>query len=90
MLGRFLLGKQASSLVDLAQLGDGGIGALMDPSNPYHHAQFNFNRHPTFDGFQETFEGELFDPIPKREDMSEYPHSFGKIDQQAAIFGIYR
>jgi len=63
----------------------------MDPSNPYHHgAQFNFNRHPTFDGFQETFEGELFDPTPKREDMSEYPHFFDKIDKQTPIFGIYR
>jgi hypothetical protein len=72
MQRRFLLGKQATSMIDIASYGNGGIAALMDSSSLFHPAQFNFN-HSGFDFLQDTFDGkQFFDQGIKREEMNEY------------------
>jgi hypothetical protein len=65
------LGKQATSMIDIASYGNGGIAALMDSSSLF-PAQFNFN-HSGFDFLQDTFDGkQFFDQGIKREEMNEY------------------
>jgi hypothetical protein len=88
---RFILGRQATSMIDIVPFGNGGIAALMDSSSLFNPAaQFNFN-HPGFDFLQDTFDGkQFFDPSIKREEMNEYLPAFvGNVNHSPAAFGEF-